>query len=135
LVGRTAEKLEQVKRELDDPDTFTFAGAGAPSPIIGPIDGLSPYEASGVPLGIARNIPYSDRVVPFPPGTNLCLYSDALVESPDAEGGMLDVPVVIELMCDHAGSAQPLPDMVERFRGSRVEIGDDLTVLWIRRES
>ena len=25
LIGRTAEKLEQVKRELDDPDTFTFA--------------------------------------------------------------------------------------------------------------
>ena len=25
LIGRTAEKLEQVKKELDDPDTFTFA--------------------------------------------------------------------------------------------------------------
>jgi citronellol/citronellal dehydrogenase len=25
LVGRTMEKLEQVKRELDDPDTFIFA--------------------------------------------------------------------------------------------------------------
>ena len=25
LIGRTPEKLEQVKQELDDPDTFTFA--------------------------------------------------------------------------------------------------------------
>ncbi len=115
---------------------LTYAAAAAPSPMVGTTpDSLEMLDAGGLPLGISKSATYKNREVDFPAGALLFLYSDALSETPDPEGEMLDEDGVMEMLkgaLDHGHA--PLATLIERFR-HRVNdaIPDDLTALLVSR--
>jgi len=66
--------------------TMVYASASAPPALLniaGEAEGFRPLAADGYPLGILGDVDFEDVVVPFPPGSSLLLYSDALIETPD----------------------------------------------------
>ncbi|WP_019960143.1 PP2C family protein-serine/threonine phosphatase [Woodsholea maritima] len=66
--------------------TMTFAGAGAPSPLVLRQDGaVDICDASGLPLGCIEEASYTNQTISLKPGDCLMLYSDALVEDFDNE--------------------------------------------------
>lgn len=114
-------------------DEFTYAAAAAPNPIKGTATEATLLDSSGLPVGIARGIPYDTRVIPFPRGSFLLLYSDALTETPDVDGVELDDAAVTALAVEAAAMASPMGHIVERFRTGRPVVGDDLTLVWLAR--
>ncbi len=116
-------------------DTFTYAAAAAPNPVHGTAVGASMIDSSGVPVGIARGIPYEERVVPFPPGTFLLLYSDALTETQNGEGLCLSDEDVCALAVEAASRPDALSHILGRFRTGRPVVGDDLTLVWLARRT
>lgn len=114
---------------------LTYAGAGTPSPILcNPAVGL--LDGSGLPLGISLDARYQNHHAPFPEGSVLFLYSDALIETPDRAGHCLDSPSVanlVEASRREAGDSSPLRHLIERFLNGRALVGDDLTLIWGRQ--
>jgi len=91
------EDAHQFLRRLLDPGEFatafcaiidfakgdlTYAAACSPANLICNGDGFFPIDGSGYPLGIVPDATYENHTVPFPPGSALFVYSDALVETP-----------------------------------------------------
>lgn len=117
-------------------DTFTYAAAAAPSPILGRANRAETLDSSGLPVGIARNIGYEARVAPFPPGSFLLLYSDALTETADSAGRCLEESDVAQLAVQAAAKGEgALQHVLDSFRSDRPTVGDDLTVVWLARSS
>jgi sigma-B regulation protein RsbU (phosphoserine phosphatase) len=113
-------------------DTLTFSAAGAPDPFIfranGEVDRL---DASGMPIAIAADTDYPEVTVPFKKGDTLLLYSDALIETENAEGVFFDDDRVMASCAGHRGkSAQViLSKLVDDFHEHfNEEPDDDLTV-------
>ncbi len=92
------EDAHQFLRRLLDPGAFatafcaiidfaqgnlTYAASSSPANLICNGDGFFPIDGSGYPLGIVPDATYENHTVPFPPGSALFLYSDALVETPE----------------------------------------------------
>lgn len=115
-------------------DLFTYAAAAAPAPIKGSSAGSTLLDSSGLPVGIARGIPYDERVVPFPPGEFLLLYSDALTETQNSAGQVLEDDDVSALAVEACRQADPMAHILTAFRQDRPVVGDDLTVVWLSRE-
>lgn len=65
-------------------DVVRYCAAGGPAPLlISPANPEGVYcEAAGRPLGMIDDSEYPEIEIPFPPGSSLFLYSDALTESP-----------------------------------------------------
>ncbi|KAF0223370.1 MAG: chemotaxis response regulator protein-glutamate [Rhodospirillaceae bacterium] len=114
--------------------TLTYAGAATPPPVLIDPQGRAVFlDISGPPLGAFTDPDYDEWCVPFPPGTSLLVYSDALTES--ESGG--------KLVCDDATLlrwAAEAPDscmvgtILNSFRAHIPgEPPDDLTLLHIRR--
>ena len=118
---------------------LTYSGAGAPCPIFGSAGGgLDELDASGLPLGITRRATYSDMCVPFPEGSFLLLYSDALVETADLAGGNLGQAELLEMVrasLDDVEAGSPLSSLLRRFRDNREPLSDDLTMVWLSHEA
>ncbi len=115
-------------------DTFTYAAAASPNPVIGTANAAEMLDSSGLPVGIARGIPYEERVVPFPKGTFLLLYSDALTETQNSAGECLEDADVCRLAVEAAGRGdEPLQHILSAFRQDRPVVGDDLTLVWLSR--
>lgn len=115
---------------------LTYAGAGWPSPIYA-IDGIPEViEASGLPLGIIDDARYRNRERDFPPGAQLLLYSDALVECTDRWGFAWDEQRVARELSRFGGEpANLIQGLLGHFFGAeRAIIADDLTLVAIRRE-
>jgi sigma-B regulation protein RsbU (phosphoserine phosphatase) len=80
-------------------NTFHYASAGAPAPMVwGPDDALPAFgDSSGLPVGILPSARYENRDLPLPVGGRLFLYSDGASElwtSQDTvlgEEGLLDL--------------------------------------------
>ena len=80
---------------------------------------------------------YENRELEFPKGSFLVLTSDAVTESRDAEGQLLG----IEGLCDlighvtvDPGNTAPLEELLDRFFAHiPVPADDDRTLLWIGR--
>jgi phosphoserine phosphatase RsbU/P len=63
-----------------------YAAASAPPPVVrsaGVDQSFRLIDSSGFPLGITPDATYQTHTVPFGPGSNLLIYSDALIETPD----------------------------------------------------
>lgn len=70
-------------------DRMIYSAAGVPKPIL-MVDGkLQLINADGMPLGISKQAQYHNYQLPFPKGSKLVLYSDALTESPSSSGDRL----------------------------------------------
>lgn len=119
-------------------DRLTYATAGAPRPLIGtPDGGTVAGESVGWPLGVSPRATYRNREVPFPPGSFLFLFSDALYESRDWEGRPFGYEGVRDLLRwsnrDHAGG-NVLAELLERYFAVMPRpLADDLTAVWIGR--
>ncbi len=117
-------------------ETLTWSGAGAPMPIYGVGEQIGYLEADGLPMGISRKGQYRDQQVPFPKGAFLLLYSDALTETPDERGMMLnDDQLLAMVAAAHADqfADRPLTSLLDLFRLHRRQPTDDLTLLWLSR--
>jgi sigma-B regulation protein RsbU (phosphoserine phosphatase) len=119
---------------IDSPHgRMTYAAAGAPSPAIAnPLVHL--LDGSGLPLGISLEASYQNSVVPFPCGSVLFLYSDALTETPDRLGHCLAAESLVELVdrCRQEDvGVSPLTRLIGRFLEDRGPIVDDLTLVWV----
>lgn len=114
-----------------------YTAAAGPKPFL-----ISPEAPEGVflpsdgrPLGMTGDAKYPEREVPFPPGSSLFLYSDALTETPD----MIN-PVYNEDRIQQAltGGLDPdghpfdviLADFLDRAAGP---LNDDLTMVMLSR--
>ncbi len=120
-------------------DKIIYSGAAAPSPILMTPGSDEPVflDASGLPLGISGTASYKDKVVDFPAGSALFLFSDALFESPGKDGGILQlkgVPGLVKDSLKETGRADPLPRILDRFYDrATLPLDDDLTAVWLSR--
>lgn len=81
--------------------TLSLVNCGGPAPILVAPDG-EPCLVGGVglPLGISQTARYEVMVLPFPPGSQLSLYSDALIDASDSTGKPLGEEWVVDLVRD-----------------------------------
>ena len=115
---------------------LVYSGAAAPEPIIGNIHSgdIRLEDGSGMLLGVRDGSTYEDREIPFPKGSFLFLFSDALFESPTLDGPALEVEGVLELARGAISTRpeQPLDYLLERFdREVEQPLNDDLTAVWL----
>jgi len=120
-------------------DQLTYCAAASTSPIVGQSaqQDFQFHEAQGTPLGISVKATYENRVVDFPPGSFLFLYSDALTETVGISEPMLDDEGLGELLSqalDPGATQHPFTSVLENF-GARVSrpLPDDLTAVWLAR--
>jgi phosphoserine phosphatase RsbU/P len=70
--------------------SLLMVNAGGPAPIlVEPGSGPRLLVGAGLPLGISAAASYETVTVPFPPGSHLSLYSDALTDAADAAGEVM----------------------------------------------
>lgn len=76
---------------------FTYAAAAATRPLVVRLVDEVIHEGNGkgVPLGVSPSATYEERSLPFPPGSLLFLYSDALTEARPPGGEALGCPGVV----------------------------------------
>jgi len=68
---------------------MTYAGGGAPKPmVIGP-NGVRLLDSTGIPVGIVNKPDYVNIEDKLEPNESLFCYSDVLVEAPERDGSML----------------------------------------------
>jgi sigma-B regulation protein RsbU (phosphoserine phosphatase) len=121
-----------------DGDRLDYAAAGAPPPFLcAPGQAVAQVNTAGLPLGTKPNHTYARRSLPFPPGAALLLYSDALLETPDADGGTWQPETIGNLfstaeLTDSADSMAQLL-MGSFLAGRRRPFPDDLTLVCLRR--
>lgn len=80
-------------------DSLSYCVAGSPPPLLLQRDGgFETLKGSGLPLAAIRTPRYREELVACRPGDALLLYSDALIETPNAEGALLDIRSIGELL-------------------------------------
>tara|TARA_R110002072_G_scaffold98992_4_gene217817 strand:- start:24 stop:1265 length:1242 start_codon:yes stop_codon:yes gene_type:complete len=114
-----------------------YTAAAGPKPFL-----ISPDHPDGVflpsdgrPLGMTDDATYEEREVPFPPGSSLFLYSDALTETPDMIAPIYDEDRVQAALTGLVDAiAHPfdaiLADFFDRTQGP---LNDDLTMVMLTR--
>jgi sigma-B regulation protein RsbU (phosphoserine phosphatase) len=117
-------------------DRLRYAACGGPNPVI--VDGGGPrlLDGSGLMLGITQGIDYETREAALPAGAALLVYSDALTESESPDVGALGQAGVLDLyrQLPVIGSS-PIRFLLDRGLESRRPLKDDLTMIWISRQS
>ena len=114
--------------------TLSLVNAGGPAPILVEPGG-EPRLVGGVglPLGISLVARYEPVVMPFPPGSQLSLYSDALIDAPDSAGRSLGEEWVVDLVREVLAD-DPAETVVRAMAGfaarSPGEFVDDVT--WVQ---
>ncbi|MGB0630723.1 MAG: PP2C family protein-serine/threonine phosphatase [Alphaproteobacteria bacterium] len=118
-------------------DVIRYVGAAGPKPfLVEPGGKTGRFLASeGRPLGMTRETTYEEREVPFPPGSSLFLYSDALTETPDMVNPVYDDDrIAMALTGGLQTGSHPfdalLADFVDRASGP---LDDDLTLVMLSR--
>jgi sigma-B regulation protein RsbU (phosphoserine phosphatase) len=117
-------------------DSLHYACACSPHPIILRSNGQAELiDGSGYPLGIGDHT-YPTQRAAFYSGDTLLLYSDALIETPDASGAYITEPMLMQWLSPHANSpADAIKDTIlHHFRRHSVgELLDDLTIVVCKR--
>jgi serine phosphatase RsbU (regulator of sigma subunit)/PAS domain-containing protein len=115
-----------------DRTVFRWANAGHPPPVLVPPDGEPELLRGGVGvvLGVAPDLPRTDREVELPPGATLLLYTDGLFERRNDPDDRASVDL-LDLV--HRGKELPLSDLCDHLvRGTGADTGDDMVVLALR---
>jgi len=112
--------------------------AGHPSPLLIAAGGVTLIESTGLPLGAFCDEQFATNRVRLDPGQAILLYSDGVSEARDASGRMYGSDRIRDLVL--GGPRRGVGGLIEgclrdlaEFRQG-VPIGDDLTILAIRRE-
>lgn len=112
-----------------------YACASTPPPLLRTTqDGaFRLIDGTGFPIGVTRLARFETCRVPFPPGTSLVLYSDALIETPDPVEALFTPQGLCELLDVHhpRGDAKTAHDaLLSRLKCEAcAPLADDLTLV------
>jgi serine phosphatase RsbU (regulator of sigma subunit)/putative methionine-R-sulfoxide reductase with GAF domain len=117
---------------------LTYVNAGHNPPLWIRCDGnVERLVRTGVALGAAENVLYTERVIPLQSNDSILLYTDGLTESFNLEGEFYGEERLLEaLKASQYSSASGLIDTVEKSLLNFVQDmppADDLTMLVLRR--
>ena len=116
--------------------TLTWSAGGAPPPFLIDREGrLETLDSKGKPLGLSGSAHYTNRAVPFPEGSSLFLYSDALTESPVKGGEMLGEKGLADLVRRfHGASGVDVAALIAEFlKNVTSPVEDDMTAVAVAR--
>ncbi|MEG3617545.1 fused response regulator/phosphatase [Magnetovibrio sp. PR-2] len=120
-------------------DTLTYSAAAAPSVIMGKLDGsgVAYHTTRGVPLGMKQGSQYDTYQLPFRAGDFLFLYSDALIETADEFGDVINETQLLRMVEDAVKDREGIP-VIDALRAafearSVGPLGDDLTLVMVSR--
>ena len=110
-----------------------YATACSPHPIIlrAKTGKAEIIDGTGFPLGIAIN-QFATKTVPFCTGDTLLMYSDALIETPNANGIYINEAMLIEVMSAHKALSadDTVKELLKYFhQHSGGTVRDDLTIV------
>ncbi|HYQ71611.1 MAG TPA: transporter substrate-binding domain-containing protein [Gammaproteobacteria bacterium] len=120
-------------------DLLTYAGAATPRPFLflpgeeQPLTG----DGKGYPLGMFEESTYENRELPFPKGSSLLLYSDAITECKTRDGTRLEEQGLVAVAVRCLKSA-PREELVKSIAGElnrifNMPLTDDLTIVCATR--
>jgi len=121
-------------------DRIVYSAAGVPKPLLINGEKIELVNADGMPLGISKQAQYHNYQIPFPKGSKLMLYSDALTESPNKEGLRLGEDGFSNLVKPFVRDASFTPEqtvssVMERFFDFAPKPPpDDVTVVYLERK-
>lgn len=117
---------------------LTYAGAGAPRPIIFGGGTIRTLDSAGLPIAIVKSATYENRTDRLEPGESLFCYSDVLVEAEQPDGSMLGEEGLIDWITQALadGNRQSaVSRLLDRFHAGQEEsLPDDLTAVAIHRD-
>ena len=116
--------------------TLTYSGANAPQPFLYTNKGPVLLETAGLPMGIIRTAKYENHTLQLHSNDTLFLYSDAITESPSAEGKRLGTEGLQAMLDKHIihGDAQTAlrSIMNEFFEFTPPPPPDDVTAILLK---
>lgn len=116
---------------------LTYAGAGAPRPIIFGCNGTRTLDSSGLPIAIVKSATYENLTDRLAPGESLFCYSDVLVEAEQPDGSFLGEEGLISWIDETLASGEResvIERLLERFyQGQDEQLPDDLTAVAVHR--
>lgn len=120
-----------------DPRTghLRFANAGHNLPVLIRDGSARELRATGMPLGLMRDMPYDQVEATLEPGDRLLLYSDGITEAHDQRREMFGSPRLLGV-ARRAGDGLLAALLAElnHFTGQTWEQEDDITLLTVARE-
>ncbi len=121
---------------------FTYAAAAATRPLVIDLSSRRVWEGDGkgLPLGISESATYEERQLPFPAGSLLFLYSDALSEARPLAGKPVGCSGVAGLLrrAVEDGVALDAASIIEAIMApssGSPRVVDDLTAICCRRSA
>jgi len=115
--------------------SLTFSGAAVPPPVLTEDGSVRLLECEGPPLGAFSNPEFEEETVPFRPGSQLLIYSDALVESVAGDDLACREETLLEWAAeeDRKGQTGMAAAILERFNAILPgDPPDDLTLVSLR---
>jgi serine phosphatase RsbU (regulator of sigma subunit) len=117
-------------------DTLLYSGCAYPPPYIALKKGgkIIELSATGLPLGIKRDMIYHNYEVNFPPGAILLIHSDGMTDSGHKEGRQLGEADIRGLLIQCAVQGEGLTQFLARLAPLlKRPLDDDLTAVWVAR--
>jgi len=108
--------------------TLTYASAGHPAPLVaGPARPEAIVAASSPPVGMGLRTGVRQTVLPLPPGSVVCLYTDGLAEA-RTERGVLGRPRLGDILAD-MGRDATAAEMLDRVAAEATLVSDDMATM------
>lgn len=118
-------------------DVMRYTAAAGPKPFLVSPDhpGGTWLPSEGRPLGMTKDSKYEEFDVPFPPGSSLFLYSDALTETPDMINPVYDEDRMQAALTGGVDAEGHPFDVIlaDFFDCAREPLNDDLTMIMLKR--
>lgn len=129
-IGQFATMFYAVINTLDD--TLHYAAAGSTNPAIIKKDkSIEWLDGKGLPLGAANGAEYKNHTTTFTEEDGLLLYSDALIETANTEGGYITTEN-IESCLKAASHPLAFNKIIAEFKKQNTAT-DDLTIIMLSR--
>ncbi len=108
--------------------TLTYASAGHPAPLVaGPARPEAIVAASAPPVGLGLRTGLRQTVLPLPPGSVVCLYTDGLAEA-RTERGVLGRPRLGDILAE-MGRDATAGRMLDRVAAEATAVSDDMATM------
>jgi hypothetical protein len=120
---------------------LVYCNAGHPPPfLVWPADSLKfeTLDKTGIPLGISEDSSWEPARAQIPPGGQLLLYTDGILDAQNPRGEFFGQPQIVKVIQDHSTrTAQEVRDAlvsaVYAFAGSTPQV-DDITIMVLQRD-
>ncbi|MFN2490918.1 MAG: SpoIIE family protein phosphatase [Actinomycetota bacterium] len=115
---------------------FEYANAGHNLPYVWTDEGVIELRATGMPLGLMREMEYEEKEAVIPPGATVLLHSDGIAEAHNPEREMFGFDRLKKLM-ENSSGGEGLIDVVlgelQAFTGEGWLQEDDITLVALGR--